>query len=281
MAESTPRTSPFPKRELLLRTASGVVLASATLAMTWAGPGWFAVLTAAVALILLWEWGQLTTKTGFTPARVAAGVCLLAALALTFAGRSQFALLVVALGAGIAAALPGRSGRGLEAAGVLYAGIPAVALLWLRTDPQYGLEGIILLLLIVWATDTGAFVAGRAIGGPRLWPRVSPNKTWSGLLGGVCAAALVACLYVTWLGGAWGWRTIGLAGILAVVSQGGDLFESSLKRAFGAKDASRLIPGHGGFMDRVDGLVFAAVAAAALAAILGAGRPASALLGLG
>jgi len=278
--EPATRQLPFPKRELLLRTTSGVILALATLAMTWNGPVSFAILVGVVGVILLWEWSHLTTGVGFTAARLAGAAGILIALALTVSGRPGLGLLLVLVGAAMAALDPNRGRREREAAGVLYAGLPAVALLWLRCAPEYGLAAIVLVLLVVWATDTGAFVAGRSIGGPRLWARVSPNKTWSGLIGGIAAASLTAWLYVSWLGGDPGLWLIGLAAGLAAVSQMGDLFESSLKRAHGAKDASSLIPGHGGFMDRVDGLVFAAVAAAAVAVLIDAERPAAALLGL-
>jgi phosphatidate cytidylyltransferase len=169
----------------------------------------------------------------------------------------------------------------MEFAGVLYAGMPAISLVWLRGDAPLGLDSIVLLLLIVWGTDTGAFIAGRSIGGPRLWARVSPNKTWAGLVGGVCAASLCAAIYVTWIGTGVNGKVVALAAVLALVSQTGDLFESALKRAYGVKDASNLIPGHGGFMDRVDGLVFAAMAAAAFAAVVDPAHPARALLGGG
>ena len=281
MVEPVPRQVPFPRRELLLRSASGIVLAAVTLAMTWGGPVSFAVLVGAIALILLWEWGRLTTGTGVTPMRAIAGGGILVALGLTVSGRPDLGVVLVAVAAVVAAIDPGRDRRVLEMGGVLYAGIPAVSLLWLRSDTHGGLESIVLLLLIVWATDIGAFLAGRSIGGARLWARVSPNKTWSGLIGGVCAGALCAWLFVTWLGGDAGVKLVLLAAGLALVSQAGDLFESALKRAHGAKDASSLIPGHGGFMDRVDGLVFAVVAAAAFAAAVGADQPARALLGLG
>lgn len=257
-----------------------MVLVTATLAMTWSGPIPFAVLAGAVALVLLWEWGRLTTGQGFTPVRVCAGACILAALGFTIAGRAGTALLLVGAGAAVGALMSGRADPRTEIGGVLYAGLPAVALLWFRSAPNHGLEAIVFLFLVVWATDTGAFIAGRAIGGPRLWARVSPNKTWSGLTGGVVAASVCAWVYVSWLGGRPGIALIAVAAVLAVVSQGGDLFESALKRAYGVKDASSLIPGHGGFMDRVDGLVFAAVAAAAFVAMVDPAQPGSALIGL-
>ena len=281
MQQPATRQLPFPRKELLLRTSSGVVLAATTILMTWSGPVPFAILTGAVALILLWEWARLTTGVGFTVVRSVAGVAILAALGLTIAGRPGLGVLIVVFGAVVAAFNPGRGQRRMEFAGVLYAGLPAVSLVWLRADAPLGLESIVLLLLIVWSTDTGAFVAGRSIGGPRLWARVSPNKTWSGLIGGICAAAACAAIYAASLGIGASAQIVALAAMLAIVSQLGDLFESSLKRAYGVKDASSLIPGHGGFMDRVDGLVFAAVVAAVFAAVIDHAQPARALLGWG
>jgi phosphatidate cytidylyltransferase len=264
----------------MLRTASGVVLASATLGLTWAGPAAFAVLAGSVALVLLWEWSRLTAGAGLTPATIATGAIILVAVGLVASARPGWGLAAVLAAAGCAALLAGGRKPVMAAAGALYAGLPAVALIWFRADVPFGLESLVFLLIVVWATDIGAFLAGRLLGGPRLWVRVSPNKTWSGLLGGVTAAAICASLYVAWLGGTPGTRTAVLAGLLAILSQGGDLFESALKRAHGAKDSSNLIPGHGGFMDRVDGLVFAAVAAAAYAALLDPAHPAAALLGV-
>ncbi|MEZ5818457.1 MAG: phosphatidate cytidylyltransferase [Hyphomicrobiaceae bacterium] len=280
MSEPAIRHVPFPMREVGLRVLSGVVLAAATLGLTWSGPVPFAFLVGAIALVLIWEWGRVTSGVGFTTARVLAGFGVLVAIGMTVSGRPGLGLIGVAAGALAATVLGGLPNRVSELGGALYAGLPAVSLVWLRADAGHGLEIIVLLLLIVWATDTGAFVAGRAIGGPRLWERVSPKKTWAGLGGGVVAAAIVAWLYTRVLGGTAVGHPIMLGAVLAVVSQVGDLFESALKRAHGVKDSSSLIPGHGGFMDRVDGLVFAAVAAAAYAYALAPGAPAELLLGL-
>jgi len=252
-----------------------------TLGLTWSGPLSFAFLAGAVALILLWEWGHLTSGHGFTHAQIFAGVFLIAAAAVTVSGWFIAGFAAVIAGSAIAFLLSSDERRWVAAVGTLYAGLPAVALIWFRSDIRLGLESLVFLLVVVWATDIGAFLAGRVIGGPKLWTKVSPNKTWAGLLGGVTAAAVLGSAYVASLGGGTSARTIALAGFLAVVSQAGDLFESGLKRAHGVKDSSNLIPGHGGFMDRVDGLVFAAVVAAAYALLVDRGRPAAALLGLG
>jgi phosphatidate cytidylyltransferase len=137
---------------------------------------------------------------------------------------------------------------------------------------------VLFILLAVAATDTAAYFTGRTIGGPKLWPAVSPNKTWSGLAGGVTAAALTGVVFPYVSGSGWSSWLAGLGLFLGLVAQGGDLAESALKRHFGLKDASNLIPGHGGFMDRMDGIVTASVAAALIALASEAYAPARALL---
>jgi phosphatidate cytidylyltransferase len=136
-----------------------------------------------------------------------------------------------------------------------------------RLDPTEGIAALILVLLVVWATDIGGYFAGRGVGGPKLWPRVSPKKTWSGFIGGTVSGALLATAVAAAAGLSALPTLFLLAFVLAAASQGGDLLESSLKRHFGAKDASSLIPGHGGVMDRLDGFVAAALLAAVLAAL--------------
>lgn len=262
----------------MLRIASAIVLAVVTLAALWAGLVPFAVLAAIVSALLIWEWGRLMRGTGLDASAVAAGATVLVALGFAVAGRPLAGLAVLTLGS-LATAVAGRSRGGLrEAVGVLYAGLPSLALVWFRADPQYGREAVLLLLLVVWATDTGAFVSGRSIGGPKLCAAISPKKTWAGLIGGVAAAAVVAWWFARGVGGADPFRLVSIAVALAVLSQVGDLVESSLKRAHGVKDTSALIPGHGGFMDRLDGLIFAAVAAALYALVAGPDVPGSALL---
>jgi phosphatidate cytidylyltransferase len=152
--------------------------------------------------------------------------------------------------------------------GVFYVGWPSVVLVWLRQHPD-GRDWTLMLFAIAWSADIAAYAIGNLFGGPRLWPRFSPNKTWSGFLGGLAAAVLAAVLVAWWRPMALGHGPRGLAfaaaiGLVAgLATMGGDLWESALKRRFGVKDAGRLIPGHGGLMDRVDGLMFAVIAVAA------------------
>ena len=148
--------------------------------------------------------------------------------------------------------------------GAVYVGLPCLAMLWIRGDAQPGLDTLLWTLALVWSVDTGAYLAGRTIGGPRLAPSISPKKTWAGFVGGLLAAALVGVLGALWLGLQNWWPLAVIAAVLAVVEQGGDLAESAFKRRFGVKDSSNLIPGHGGVLDRVDGLLTVLVAVAGL-----------------
>ena len=161
---------------------------------------------------------------------------------------------------------------------MIYTGLPVGALGWLRGDEPLGFLAVVFVLVTVAVTDTAAYFAGRQIGGAKLWPSVSPNKTWAGLIGGVSGAALAAALFpvVTGSGASLWLAPLGL--VLGLVAQAGDLGESALKRHFNLKDASDLIPGHGGFMDRMDGIVTASIAAAAIALAIDAYAPARALL---
>ena len=154
---------------------------------------------------------------------------------------------------------------------------PAIALLWLRGDEPWGFWAVLFVIAVVVATDVAAFICGRTFGGPKLAPAISPNKTWSGLAGGISAAALAAALF-TWVTGSSAIELAVLGAVLGAVAQAGDLTESALKRAFGVKDASNLIPGHGGFMDRADGIVAAAIAAALFALYVNPHAPAQALM---
>jgi phosphatidate cytidylyltransferase len=248
---------------LALRAASAVVLAPAVLTITYVD-GWpFLVLCALAAAGILWEWTHLTAKADARS--LAPGLAaLLAASALTGLHQPGRAAVAIAAGAGLAAAVAGRPkpDAGIwAAAGVVYAGIAFFGPAVLRQDPQWGLTALLFLFATVWITDIFAFLCGRAIGGPLLWSRVSPKKTWAGAIGGVAGgvAAGVAVAYASGVG------KLGIAGVMAlllsVLAQAGDLFESAVKRRFGAKDAGRLIPGHGGLMDRLDGFLVAAFAA--------------------
>jgi phosphatidate cytidylyltransferase len=153
------------------------------------------------------------------------------------------------------------------AAGAVYAAAAGLCPIILRADTDYGLVAILFLFVVVWTTDIAAYFVGRFAGGPKLWPAISPNKTWSGALGGLAGAIIVAFVLASFA--ALSHRaTVVLAVVLSIASQAGDLFESHLKRQFGVKDASHIIPGHGGVMDRLDGFIFAA----ALATLIGFAR---------
>lgn len=203
--------------------------------------------------------------------RVVTGLVMIAvALAVSVLGGYPFAILVAAAG-GLMYYEWSRMvrpwGVGWQAAGFVYALLPALALLWIRERSGHGLDLLLWVFIVTWSTDIGAYFAGRAIGGPKLAPSISPNKTWAGLGGGVLVAALA--------GGAWAGATglprstFLLAPLFAIAAQGGDLFESGLKRRAGVKDSGTWLPGHGGALDRLDGLVVVAIGGA-VASLLGA-----------
>jgi phosphatidate cytidylyltransferase len=275
--QSTGSTSAL--RDLGPRLASGLVLAAVAALLTWHSVASFAALVLAVGLIVAWEWGRVVRGAATDAIFALHAASVVAALVATYAGWPALALGVVLLVSATTYVLA-RGARGIECAlGVLYSGLPTIALVWFRSSPQSGFAAAMFLLLIVWTTDTCAYAAGRLIGGPRLMPSVSPNKTWSGLAGGVTAAMVMAGVFELVARGSISGRLILSAGLLAIVAQAGDLAESALKRQHAIKDASGLIPGHGGFMDRVDGLIVAAVAAALYAVLVDPAVPARALLG--
>jgi phosphatidate cytidylyltransferase len=260
------------------RIISALVMVAVALGLVYAGVIPFAFLVLAAGLMMSWEWGHLVRGTRSDLAILVHGGAVALAVVLGVGGSTLLAL--CALLAGSAAIVPLTIGQRapLSAFGVFYVGLPAVALLWLRGDDTYGFLAVFFLFLIVWSTDTMAYVAGRTIGGAKLWPSVSPNKTWAGFLGGIGSSMILCALFALLVPGTSPWR-LGILGLLlGIVAQGGDLAESALKRTFGVKDASDLIPGHGGLMDRLDGLVAVAVASAIYAMAVNVKAPATALL---
>jgi phosphatidate cytidylyltransferase len=216
------------------------------------------------------RWGDLTKRV------LSALVLAPIGLASVWLGGIAFAAVVGVLVVGMAVEWlilcrrPG--GSLLRPAGVAYVTLAGAALLWLRADPLAGRADVLFLLLIVWAGDIGAYLVGRWCGGPRLAPRISPGKTWSGALGGLLAAIAVGLLAAHLLsGGVTIWRGALVAALLGLVAQAGDLLESYVKRRLEVKDSSHIIPGHGGLLDRLDGVLAAAPAAALLALTLGRG----------
>lgn len=250
------------KSDLALRVASALVLAPLALAAAYFG-GWpFAVFWGVAALALLWEWTALVAGPGSRLAFLAGAAALAGAVAIVERGRPGAAILIVLLGA-IAAAVFAPSGRRIwVSGGVGYAGAMLMAPVVLRFDSGLGFAVIVFLFAIVWATDVIGYFAGRLIGGPKLAPQISPKKTWSGAIAGALGAVIVGVMVAERAGIA-GLGVIAIVALaLSIISQVGDLFESWVKRRFGAKDASHLIPGHGGVMDRLDGFWTASVAAA-------------------
>jgi phosphatidate cytidylyltransferase len=247
-------------RNLLVRIAVALVLAPVAIAIAYAG-GWpWAVLVTLAAIGLYVEW--LTIIGVAREARIAGS----GAVALAIAGvclattRIDAALVVLALGLAAIALLSPRQ-RIWATAGYCYAAAAEIASVLVRLDQVYGFVALILILLVVWVTDIGGYFAGRGLGGPKLWPRVSPKKTWAGAIGGFAASLAVSGGFAAFgLGRPGSFLLLGAA--LSVVSQAGDLFESAVKRRFGVKDSSHIIPGHGGLLDRLDGYVAAVVMAA-------------------
>lgn len=257
--------------DLRLRFLSAAVLAPVALSCIWIGGAAFSGLVLLVSLALVHEWLALcqvrlrfVSVTLFAALPVSVG---LAAADAPFAG-----LLLLALAFLLAFLLRARIGGTWQTPwGIPYLGIACVALQWLRADPAQGRATVIVLLLIVWASDIGAYVVGRAVGGRKLAPAISPGKTLSGAVGGLVAAMLVGAIASVWVGSAAPAMGAVWSCLIAAVSQAGDLFESYLKRQFGVKDSGRLIPGHGGVLDRLDALIVAAPFAALLAFAVGRG----------
>lgn len=249
------------KSDLGTRAIVAIALIGLAAVALWAGGLGFWLVIAAVSLLMMAEWAGLS---GASPRekRLAqyALVVPLAIMAPGLAAGPGFLALGLVIGAAFFIAAVTRKGQ--LAAGVVYSGLPVLALMALREHPSHGLLYTFWAMALVWVCDTGAYFAGRAIGGPKLAPLISPNKTWAGLVGGVACAGLFAALLVVGFG-----LPVVLAlatPILAILAQLGDLFESHLKRCAGVKDSGNLLPGHGGILDRLDGLVAVAPFAALL-----------------
>ncbi|HEV2558833.1 MAG TPA: phosphatidate cytidylyltransferase [Microvirga sp.] len=247
--------------ELGTRWVSALVLGLTTLFVTYLG-GWpFALLWLAAAVAVLIEWVSTTRVENRKPVRAVLGAGLAALTFLTLAGASPVVLALAAAAALAVMAVLARSNRDRlwAAGGFAYAAVIALVPSIVRDHPALGLTGVLWMFAVTWATDVAAYFTGRRLGGPKLWPQVSPKKTWSGFFGGLVGA--VACGLAVVAGAtSLGWQppagltAVALASALAsVLSQLGDLAESALKRSFDVKDSGFLIPGHGGVMDRLDG----------------------------
>ena len=254
--------------ELCLRVGSALVLVPLAVGSAYLGGPPFLAVWALAAAIILWEWTVIVGEPGRTPVLAAGAAAFVSAAVLFGLGWPRAALAVLALGAVAVAGLAGSGRRAWILAGGVYAGAMLAAPAVLHSDAELGLIAVMLLFGVVWTTDVMAYFVGRALAGPKLWPAVSPKKTWSGAVGGAAAATVVGS-GISARAGLDHLAALALVcALLSLAAQTGDLLESALKRRFGAKNASELIPGHGGLMDRLDGFV----AAALVATLLGLAR---------
>jgi phosphatidate cytidylyltransferase len=260
-------------RTLGLRTLSALVLAPIAIAVVWFGSPWLPILTALAGAVMAWEWARLCCgpDLGHSGWALIGAVCVAVFLAATVKASPGLLGAPVAAVIVYAFARVERPSEALRLAlGTIWIAFPCVLFLWIAQSGETGRIKLLWIFAVVWTTDIGAYAIGRLFGGPRLAPRWSPGKTWAGLIGGVGCAALA------------GWGTARASGIsavplvlasagLAIVEQFGDLAESVAKRRFGVKDSSGLIPGHGGLLDRLDGLL-AVVPAVALLTLIDGGN---------
>jgi phosphatidate cytidylyltransferase len=270
----------------MLRVGSALVLAPIVVGAAYLGGWLFLTLCLVGATGILWEWTRLTTSRSDARVLAPGSAALLAACVLTGLGGPVAATASIAAGAVLAGIILKTSGSEPQSGcwiwglgGVIYAGTAFLAPALLRGVGTLGFLAFLFLAASVWMTDICAFLVGRAIGGPALWSRVSPNKTWSGAFGGL-AGGVAGGIVVAYGGGLGRLLTLGaIALVLSVSAQAGDLLESAVKRRFGAKDTSHLIPGHGGLMDRLDGFLVAALVALLIGIVhRGTDAPASGLL---
>jgi len=280
---------PATKRasSLTLRIISAAVLIPIVGLAAYLGDVWWRWLVFVFGAVMIWEWCRIAarSRSGTSNVRTvitAVAVVWVLGILNGFAHRdadfepwwlyefgTPWAIALCATVVTLIAAPHFRWSSLWFGAGIVYVTIPCVAIITLRADPAIGLQQILWIVALVIAADTGAYAAGRSIGGPKLAPRISPNKTWAGLGGAVVSAAIVGGITAAVLGRPSIVPLTAVSAGLAIVEQAGDLAESAFKRHFGVKDASNIIPGHGGALDRVDGLICVAAAVAGLNALIG------------
>ena len=259
---SPPRARSFNWNDLGVRALSAIVLIPCAVFAVIYGSWLFLLLVSIGAGLMSLEWGLISAPgaTGRIGIGVAIGV--VAAVFAGYLGDFSAAFVLLVFAAAAVALYAKRIGQsGVDAAyGVHYVGWPCIVLVWLRQRPPNGTEWTVLLFVVAWASDIAAYMLGSLLRGPKLWPRFSPNKTWSGFIGGLVAGSLSAAALAMFVPLGLSLRIALVVGfIAALATMAGDLWESMLKRRFGVKDSGDLIPGHGGLLDRVDGLMFAAV----------------------
>lgn len=253
------------RSELSQRVLSAVLLAPVAIGATVAGGLAFGGVVALVCALVFAEWNAMVTRHPANKVTITACALIVISILLDAFGQPNRAIVTAALAWGLVAVAafrlePGNK-RSWVAIGPGYAILPGLSLVTLRGDDATGLLAILFVFAVVWTTDIAAYFVGRTVGGPKLWPAVSPKKTWSGAIGGLVCAVVAGGL-VAWAGGVPRVAPLlAVAAVLSIASEAGDLFESALKRRFQVKDSGTVIPGHGGIMDRVDGLIFASCVA--------------------
>ncbi len=255
------------RRNLLLRLVSACVLAPPVLAAVHFGSPWHELLVLTAAMAMVREWTRLCGARrgqGWTLAAGALAGCAAVHLATPLAATAVAAVTAAGVLRPRGGGISGDSA--VFALGALALVLFGIVFLWLRGTPPAGRELVLGLLCVVWSTDAGAYACGRTLGGPRLAPRISPGKTWAGLCGGILCAAACGWLWARITGLGDPAPAAGVAAAFALLAQAGDLAVSAAKRRYGAKDTGRLVPGHGGVLDRADGLLLTGPAAALLAA---------------
>lgn len=256
-------------RNFRRRAISALAMAPAGILLAYIGGWLFLLVCLIVAGIILWEWTVLVARTQDMRVFLPGAITLVVATMLSSVSEPGAALSIIAIGAVLAGGFiaiwprrfPASDPLVWSAAGVVYAGIALIPTATLRSDPDMGFAALLFLFATVWATDVFAYLTGRTVGGPLLWPELSPKKTWAGAIGGLAGGVAVGTPVAYASAGTEPVVAGVLALVLSIVAQGGDLFESAVKRRFGAKDTGSLIPGHGGAMDRLDGYVVAALIA--------------------
>lgn len=252
--------------DLAQRTIFAIIFAAIGIGAIWAGGVFGLVFVMAAGAIMAWEWRRIHLSPDFSVVAAFQAAAVAGSTLTMFLSGFPAAVTVLAgvSALGVAVDLARRRSPWWSLGGALYIGLSLIFFVMLMIEPTQGLETIVWLVLIVVATDVGAYFAGRLFGGPKLWRRVSPGKTWSGALGGVAFAALIASVIGWQAGRGFVAGAVVAAVVISAVSQAGDLVESAYKRRFGKKDAGVILPGHGGLLDRLDGMVAATLAIGAL-----------------
>ncbi|SOH93598.1 phosphatidate cytidylyltransferase [Monaibacterium marinum] len=256
--------------DLRLRLISALVLAGVALVVFLFGGLWSAVLLAIGTGAMVWEWREMVVGQGqgLRPP----GILMIAVAAIAVIVSDQFnpitGMAVLVVGTLISAAWE-RERLRFTVTGALYIGVAMICIEALRADSRFGFLAVLWLVLVVVAVDVGGYFGGRVFGGPKLWQRVSPKKTWSGLIGSVGCAQFVGFIFALVVGLSYPAEVALMSALVALVAVGGDLVESAAKRFFGVKDSSRLMPGHGGILDRLDGLMAAAILVAVVSFVRG------------